>query len=128
MKTIAIRSVALFVALGFLLASVGPVISAGPAHEGGLGLQKIHPNLAQVKTLAKAKGVTDAIAKAIIDYRQSKGLFKKPEDLLKVPGITQQVYKEMDPKVGPEGDLYLLPKEGVTLDEDDSPPLSPSKC
>jgi competence ComEA-like helix-hairpin-helix protein len=128
MKTIVTKSVTLFVALGFLFANVGPAMPAGPAHEGGLGLQKIQVNIAQAKTLAKAKGVTDEIAKAIVSYRASKGMFKKPEDLLKVPGITQQVYKAMDPKVGPEGDLYLLPKEGVTLEEDDTPPLSPSKC
>jgi competence ComEA-like helix-hairpin-helix protein len=128
MKTIVVKSVILFAALGFLLATVGLAMAAGPSHEGGLGEQKIHPNLAQVKTLAKAKGVTDDIAKAIVNYRETKGLFKKPEDLLKVPGITKEVYKAMDPKVGPEGDLYLVPKEGVTLEEDDSPPLSPSKC
>ena len=115
--------------VGLLLAVGGTVAAQGPSHEGGLGEQRIMLNLANADTLGKAKGVTDEIASAIVEYRETVGFFKKPEDLLKVPGITKEIYGKMDPKVGAEGELYLVPKEGVTIEEDDEVPvLAPSKC
>jgi hypothetical protein len=64
-----------------------------------------------------------------VEYREKSGFFKNPEDLLKVPGITQDIYKKIDPKMGTEGDLYSVPRQGEELEEDDEDiPLSPSKC
>ncbi|MGD9157314.1 MAG: helix-hairpin-helix domain-containing protein [Desulfobacteraceae bacterium] len=99
-------------------------------HEGGLGEKKIHLNIADEDQLMMIEGVTEELAEAIVEYREESGFFKKPEDLLKVPGITQDVYDTMDPKVGSEGDLYCVPKEGAEdeFDEDEEPVLSPSKC
>ena len=57
---------------------------------------------------------------------------KKPKDLLKVPGITKEVYDKLDPQIGSEGDLYCVPKPGSEddddEDDDEEPVLSPSKC
>jgi competence ComEA-like helix-hairpin-helix protein len=124
-KLIAVCSVVVF---GLVVALAG--IAAAQGHTGGIGLQKIELNLAGEKNLAKAPGVTDQIAKAIVEYRNAKGPFKKPEDLLKVPGITKEVYQKMKATVGPEGDLYVLPREGETLEQEgeEPPPLAPSKC
>jgi competence protein ComEA len=33
------------------------------------------------------KGIGEKKAKAIIEFRKTNGLFKQPEDLIKVPGI-----------------------------------------
>lgn len=115
--------------VGLLMAFAGTVAAQGPSHEGGLGEQRIMLNLANAETLGKAKGVTDQIAAAIVEYREKVGFFKKPEDLLKVPGITKEIYGKINPKVGAEGELYLVPKEGATIDEDEEVPvLAPSKC
>ena len=115
--------------VGLLMAFAGTVAAQGPSHEGGLGEQRIMLNLANAETLGKAKGVTDQIAAAIVEYREKVGFFKKPEDLLKVPGITKEIYGKINPKVGAEGELYLVPKEGVTIEEDEEVPvLAPSKC
>ncbi len=102
--------------------------NAAAQHEGGLGEKKIHLNIADVDKLLLIEGMTEDLAYAIIDYREEKGFFKKPEDLLKVPGMTKDLYKTLDPKVGSEGDLYCIPREDAEFDEDDEPVLSPSKC
>ena len=48
---------------------------------------------------------------------------------MKVPGVTKKVYEAMQPKVGAEGELYLLPREGEQLEMDEEEPvLAPSKC
>ena len=116
--------------IGLLLALAGTVAAQmGPSHEGGLGEQRIMINLADAETLAKANGVTPDIAEAIVEYRETKGFFKKPEDLLNVPGIDKKVYGEMKPTQGAEGELYVLPREGEQLEQDeDEPVLAPSKC
>ena len=44
-------------------------------------------NSATAAQLDSLPGVGPSTARAIIAYRQSKGPFSKPEDLLNVPGI-----------------------------------------
>ncbi|MBW2031244.1 MAG: helix-hairpin-helix domain-containing protein, partial [Deltaproteobacteria bacterium] len=63
----------------------------------------------------------------IVEYRETKGYFEKPEDLLKVPGMTKEVYEKLNPQVGSEGDIYCVPREGAE-EEEEEPLLSPSKC
>lgn len=102
---------------------------AQEGHTGGLGEVRIQFNYASDINLAKAPGITDEIAEAICDYRDEEGFFTKPEDLLNVPGITQEVYEEINPQVGTEGDLYTVPRPGEELEEEDEDiPLAPSKC
>jgi competence ComEA-like helix-hairpin-helix protein len=96
-------------------------------HEGGLGIKKVHLNIADKEQLMKIDGMTEDLAEAIIAYREKSGFFKKPEDLLKVPGITKDVYEKLNPRIGSEGDLFCVQKEG-SEDEDEEPILSPSKC
>jgi hypothetical protein len=96
-------------------------------HTGGLGEAKIHFNISSAKNLSKAPGITPEIAEAIVKSRKKKP-FKKPEDLLNVPGITKEILKKINPKVGVEGDLYTIPRPGEKLEEEEDEPLSPSKC
>ena len=98
-------------------------------HEGGLGEKKIHLNIASKDQLMKVEGMTEDLAKAIVEHREKSGFFKNPEDLLNVKGITQEIYKKIDPRIGTEGDLYAVPRMGEEFEEDDEDiPLSPSKC
>jgi competence ComEA-like helix-hairpin-helix protein len=112
----------LIAALVFLM-----VGDAYAQHEGGLGIKKVHLNIANEEELMKVDGMTEDLAKAIIEYREKSGFFKKPEDLLRVPGITKDVYEKLNPQIGPEGDIFCVQKEG-SEDEDEEPILSPSKC
>ena len=119
----------IFIGMIIMLA-VAVAGNASAQHQGGLGEKRIQINIADKDQLMKIEGMTEDLAKAIIKYRENSGFFKKPEDLLNVPGVTKDVYKTLDPKVGVEGDLYCVPKEGSEdeFDEDEEPILSPSKC
>jgi competence ComEA-like helix-hairpin-helix protein len=111
---------------GIVLAFSGTAVAQ---HEGGLGEKKIPLNIATVDQLMKIDGMTKELANAIVEYREKSGFFKKPEDLLNVPGITKKIYEKLNPQQGVEGDIYCVPKEGTEDDDDDEEPmLSPSKC
>ena len=101
---------------------------AQTGHEGGLGETRLDLNLSSASRLAANPGITEELAEAIVEYREKGGLFMSPKDLLKVPGITEEVYTKIDPQQGAEGDVYVLPEEGVEVEEDEEPILAPSKC
>ena len=106
---------------------VHPALAQQRGHTGGLGEARIYFNVSSPENLAKAPGITLKIADAIVEYREDVAPFKKAEDLLKVPGITQEIYEEINPQKGTEGELYTIPREGEELEEEDVP-LGPSKC
>ena len=110
---------------GLVLAFAG---TAGAQHEGGLGVKKIPLNIATVDQLMKIDGMTEELAKAIVEYREKSGFFKKPEDLLKVPGVTKEIYEKLKPQQGVEGDIFCVPKKGTEEEDEEEPLLSPSKC
>ena len=105
---------------------VGQVNAQG--HEGGLGELKVPLNIADVDQLLKIEGMTEELAEAIVEYRDNTAYFDKPKDLLNVSGMTQEKYEELEPQIGMEGDIYCVRPEGDEDDEDEEPPLSPSKC
>ena len=65
--------------------------------------------------------VPEVIAKAIVAYREKNGPFKSPEDLLKVPGITDEIFEDLNPVVSEDGN-------DIIYDPDAEPALAPSKC
>ncbi|HKI82066.1 MAG TPA: helix-hairpin-helix domain-containing protein [Pseudodesulfovibrio sp.] len=64
--------------------------------------------------------IPEELAQAIVDYRKSHGDYKSAEDMLKVPGMTQDFMEELNPQVTDDGD--------VVFDPDAEPALAPSKC
>lgn len=64
--------------------------------------------------------IPEDLAKAIVDYRKAHGPYKSAEDLLKVPGMTQDFMEELNPQVTKDGD--------VVFDPNAEPALAPSKC
>ena len=64
--------------------------------------------------------IPEDLAKAIVEYRTANGAFKSAEDMLKVPGMTQDFMEELNPQVTDDGD--------VVFDPDAEPALAPSKC
>ena len=55
--------------------------------------QKININTALAEELVNLKGVGVKKAKAIIEFRESNGPFKTPEDLIRVPGIGRKTFE-----------------------------------
>jgi competence ComEA-like helix-hairpin-helix protein len=80
---------------------MAPTVSAGkkkaPDHP-------IDLNAANEKELEELPGVGPTTAKAIIDFREKSGRFKRVEDLLVIRGISEAKLKKMRPYlvVGPE--------------------------
>lgn len=60
----------------------------------------VNINTADAKLLAKElTGVGPSRAAAIVQYRTEKGPFKAPEEIKKVPGIGEAVFKENAPHI-----------------------------
>jgi len=49
--------------------------------------ERININTASAEELKRLPGIGEALAAAIVDYREEQGPFASEEDLLKVPGI-----------------------------------------
>jgi len=56
-------------------------------------------NSADEKTLCSIPGIGPSTAKKIIEYRDSKGSFGKPDDLLEVPGIGKKKFEKIKDKI-----------------------------
>ena len=65
----------------------------------------ININTASAQELERIKGVGPAIAKRIIDYRNSHGSFTKPEDLMKVKGIGNATFAKIRPQITIQGGM-----------------------
>jgi competence ComEA-like helix-hairpin-helix protein len=90
-------------------------------------LAKLDLNKATVEQLSKCPGLTPALAKAILDYREKSGPFKTPADLLKVKGMTKELLNRLNPKL--EKDiLYITPDSRSSEEDEEEPSLKPSKC
>ncbi len=55
--------------------------------------QKVNINTATVEELARLKKVGIKYSQRIIEFREKKGLFTKPEDIMKVKGIGEKIWK-----------------------------------
>jgi competence protein ComEA len=77
--------VSIIAILVFIFVWFPNLLAAGP--------QKININTASADELMNLKGIGEKKAAAIIEFRKSKGLFKQPEDLIKVPGIGPKTFE-----------------------------------
>jgi len=57
----------------------------------------------------------EAIAKAIVQYRETNGAFKKPEDLLKVPGMTEELFDQISPVMEDGTVVYEVEEEEAAM-------------
>jgi competence protein ComEA len=53
----------------------------------------LHLNTATVEQLERLPGVGPTLAKRIVDFREKKGGFKRIEELLAVPGVSEKKWK-----------------------------------
>ena len=54
--------------------------------------KKININTASADELRDLKGIGEKKAAAIIEFRETNGNFKQPEDIMKVPGIGPKTF------------------------------------
>ncbi|MBI2206329.1 MAG: helix-hairpin-helix domain-containing protein [Candidatus Rokubacteria bacterium] len=85
-----IARVSIVVLLGLLVVAPAAV-GAGPAPSAearvAAATAPVNINTAGVKELMTLAGVGRKVAEKIVEYRTTKGPFKKPEDLRRVEGI-----------------------------------------
>lgn len=93
------------------------LFAVGTVYAGGI----VSFNKATVEELMAIEDVDipEELAQAIVDYRKAHGEFKTPDDMIKVPGMTQDFLEELNPVIL-DGD--------VVFDPDAEPSLAPSKC
>lgn len=67
------------------------VVFAGAC--GAMAMEKVNINTAPVEKLMQLNRVGAKYAKRIVEYRETVGPFKKPEDIMKVKGIGQKTWE-----------------------------------
>ena len=69
-------------------------------------------NTAALDVLTCLPGVDKQLAQAIISYRQSSGFFANPAELLKVGGMTTDIFKQVAPLVTARSETFRILSEG----------------
>ncbi len=72
----------------------------------------ININTAGIDVLCCIPGIDRPLAQAIISYRQSNGYFTSIAGLLKVSGMTRQLFKQAAPLVDARSETYRILSEG----------------
>jgi competence ComEA-like helix-hairpin-helix protein len=72
----------------------------------------LNVNSASLEALICLPGMSREMAQAIISFRQSNGYLPNIAHLLKVPGITQEVLKQLAPRITARSETYRILSEG----------------
>lgn len=72
----------------------------------------ININTAGVDVLTCLPGIDRDLAQAIIAYRQSSGFFTSPAGLLKVDGLTSDIFKQIAARVTARSETFRILSEG----------------
>ena len=91
MRSKAVWLLAGIVAATLLIAAPLPIASADE--------KLININTASVEELVELKGIGDAKAKAIVEYREKSGPFKSVDDLQNVKGIGDKLLAKLRPQL-----------------------------
>jgi competence protein ComEA len=66
-------------------------------------LLAINLNTATIRELESLPGVGPALARRIVDFREKKGGFRRVEELLAVPGVSEKKWKGIKDRLYVEG-------------------------
>jgi competence ComEA-like helix-hairpin-helix protein len=69
-------------------------------------------NTAPVSALSCLNGMTEELARAIVNYRSSTGYFPNIADLLKVSGMTRDIFKQIAPRITARSETFRILSEG----------------
>ena len=73
----------------------------------------VNVNTASFAVLRCLPGLTDELARAIIDYRASAGYLPNVAHLLRVPGFKQNLLKQLAPRVTARSETFRIISEGI---------------
>jgi competence protein ComEA len=60
---------------------------------------RVNLNRATAEELESLPGIGPKIAQRVVEYRQTRGEFRRPEDLLNVPGIGEKKLAALRPLI-----------------------------
>lgn len=83
-------------------------VESGPDRPGVIDI-----NTAGVDVLSCLPGIDRQLAQAIVSYRQSSGFFPNVGWLLKVPGLTRDIFKQVVAQVSARSETYRILSEGT---------------
>jgi len=72
----------------------------------------VNINTAGVNVLVCLPGIDRDLAQKIISYRQSSGFFANPAELLKVDGVTRDIFNQVAPLVTARSETFRILAEG----------------
>ena len=72
----------------------------------------VNINTADLTVLSCVPGIERQLAQAIISYRQSNGFFPNIAWLLKVPGMSREIFKQVAPLLTARSETYRILSEG----------------
>ncbi|MEO6183813.1 MAG: helix-hairpin-helix domain-containing protein [Verrucomicrobiota bacterium] len=72
----------------------------------------ININTASLDVLTCLTGIEPELAQAIISHRKSDGYFANVGWLLKVPGMTREIFKQVAPRITARSDTFRIISEG----------------
>jgi competence ComEA-like helix-hairpin-helix protein len=73
----------------------------------------VNINTANSPVLACLPGVDQQLAQAIVSHRRSAGFFSNIAELLKVPGMNRQIFKQVAPRVTARSETFRILSEGT---------------
>ena len=73
----------------------------------------ININTASLPVLVCLQGMTEDLARAIISYRSSSGFFPNIGYLLRVPGMTREIFQQLAPRITVRSENFRIISEGV---------------
>jgi competence ComEA-like helix-hairpin-helix protein len=72
----------------------------------------INLNTAPLDVLLCLTGMTRAVAHSIISYRQANGYFQNVAQMLRVPGMTREILKQLAPLLTVRSETFRILSEG----------------
>jgi DNA uptake protein ComE-like DNA-binding protein len=75
----------------------------------------VNINTASFAVLSCVNGMTDELARAIINHRSSAGYFASIAGLLKVQGMTRDIFKQIAPRLTARSETFRILSEGRVI-------------
>ncbi len=85
-----LTAVLVLLCVGGVFLGAPPAVWSADAPAAAAQMDKVNVNTATVAQLTALPGVGEAIAQAIVEYRDNNGAFRSVDDLLQVKGIGEK--------------------------------------
>jgi competence ComEA-like helix-hairpin-helix protein len=72
----------------------------------------VNINTASIAVLSLLNGVNEQLARNIVNHRQSAGYFANIAGLLKVDGMTRDIFKQIAPRITARSETFRILSEG----------------